>query len=260
MFVSESHVCNETSLRGNPHTREVCSDGISLCFPVEALLFWAVSVAAIARSRHLSVERASSTVFVYGDDIIVAVDDYSAVTEALEDVGLRVNFSKSFRKGFFRESCGMDAYKGVCVTPTRIRTLWSGEPGDGNAFASYVAYANAFSARGFDKTSSFLFSRVEKVYGRLPWGTANSSYPNRNCHSAFKALTLNIEKGFKVRCNAVHQPEVKAMVLKAKNRTSQLDGWTRLLRDFVVSYKDLDPSLVVLPRSAHLRFCYSTLC
>jgi hypothetical protein len=234
--------------------------GSALCFPVEALIFWAVSVVAVCRSRRLSVERASRTVFVYGDDIIVSTCDFSAVTEALDAVGLKVNVDKSFRKGFFRESCGTDAYKGVSVTPVRIRTLWSGNAGDGNSLASYAAYANALNASGFSTAAQFLFSRIEQVYGRLPWGTPDSAYPNRNCHSGFKALILNLELGFKVRCSETHHPEVKVKVLKAKRADSQLDGWTRLLRDMVVSYRDLDPSLVVLPRSAHLRTSYAALC
>jgi hypothetical protein len=41
----------------------------------------------------------------------------------LELAGLCVNKQKSFVKGFFRESCGKEYYRGVDITPCRLRAL-----------------------------------------------------------------------------------------------------------------------------------------
>jgi hypothetical protein len=91
--------------------------GSSVCFPVEAMVFWAISLATI-KQKHPGYE---PEVFVYGDDIIVDANLASSVMDGLESVGLKVNRDKSYATGFFRESCGGDFYKGVDVTPVRIR-------------------------------------------------------------------------------------------------------------------------------------------
>jgi hypothetical protein len=231
--------------------------GSALCFPVEALVFWAISVVAIVRTLKLTLKQATKRVFVYGDDIIVPTGAYAAVIELLERLNLKVNRDKSFTNGYFRESCGMDAYKGTPVTPVKVRTVWTGKPSNGMEFASYVEYANAFSRGGYTNTSQFLFKTVEAVFGRLPYGTPNSSFPSRNCHSTLYALIRNLESGFKVRWNPnTCQSEIKAYVLRGRRVPSTLDGWPRLLRSFSTPVCR-DPSLVALPRSAKLslRWC-----
>jgi len=104
--------------------RKFAPMGSALCFPIETLCFWALSSAAVARKLGISVQRASKKVVVHGDDTIVPVSCYSEVAETLEAFGLKVNLSKSFAKGFFRESCGGDYFKGHDVTPCRINNLW----------------------------------------------------------------------------------------------------------------------------------------
>jgi hypothetical protein len=226
--------------------------GSALCFPVEALVFWAICVAAIRQTRDLTVKQAARLVYVYGDDIIVPTAYFESAVESLNSFNLLVNVSKSFKNGFFRESCGMDAYKGVPVTPTRLRTVWSGKPGDGIAFTSYVETANSFSRNGYSQTAQFLFKTVESTYGRLPWGSPDAGYPCRNCHSGYKALILNIELGLPIRWNAhTNVPEVKAVFLRGKKRASTLDGWPRVLRG-ITSHITRDPSTVAVPRSAKL--------
>jgi hypothetical protein len=58
---------------------------------------------------------------VYGDDIIVPIEHAHRVISDLESVGLKVNESKSFLSGKFRESCGFDGYDGWDVSPTYMR-------------------------------------------------------------------------------------------------------------------------------------------
>lgn len=60
---------------------------------------------------------------VFGDDIIVPVDEYSTLTDLLERAGFAVNHAKSYSQGSFRESCGGDYYDGVDVTPIYVRSL-----------------------------------------------------------------------------------------------------------------------------------------
>lgn len=95
------------------------------------VLTWVCAVITIASMMHhdgyLPTDRITASVLedyakkcrVFGDDIAVRTEYFDAVVSGLEIHNLRVNKAKSFSRGFFRESCGMDAYHGVCVTPLR---------------------------------------------------------------------------------------------------------------------------------------------
>lgn len=113
--------------------------GSACCFPVEALVFWALS--NVAQSDHVE-DKAFKRLFysyssqssglgltageptrisVFGDDIIVRVEQVDRTVALLEAVGLKVNASKSFTKGPFRESCGGDYLAGSDVAPVRVK-------------------------------------------------------------------------------------------------------------------------------------------
>lgn len=87
------------------------SMGNGFTFELESMIFYALACTV------------SSNVTVYGDDIIVAVEDFDAVCELLEFSGFKINRSKSFGTGLFRESCGCDVFHGLDVTPPFLRSL-----------------------------------------------------------------------------------------------------------------------------------------
>jgi hypothetical protein len=58
---------------------------------------------------------------VYGDDIIVPSCVYEEVVHALRLIGSEPNTAKSFREGYFRESCGVDYLLGSYVRPLFIK-------------------------------------------------------------------------------------------------------------------------------------------
>jgi hypothetical protein len=97
--------------------------GNATTFPVQSLVFWAICVASM-QSRGFHQPGAA---FVFGDDIIVPSECAEAVINDLESFGLLVNRSKTFWRGAFRESCGVDAFKGVDVTPIRWKTTLDAE-------------------------------------------------------------------------------------------------------------------------------------
>lgn len=131
------------------------SMGSALCFPVEACVFYTLIQAAMHRldgkiPSSRSIAAYSREIDVYGDDIIVPVGYADAVVSYLESYLLKVNVSKSFVKGNFRESCGADFYKGVPVNPVYARTVphderqhWSAE-----TVMSWNATADLFYLRG----------------------------------------------------------------------------------------------------------------
>lgn len=85
--------------------------GSALCFPVEAIIFYSIC------------RLVTHQVWVYGDDIIVPTEKAVQVMDLLESYGLRINRDKSLYRGFFRESCGGDFYKGYNITPIRCKSV-----------------------------------------------------------------------------------------------------------------------------------------
>lgn len=87
------------------------SMGNGFTFELESLIFYALSRAVTAN------------VSVYGDDIVVPVQSFSAVTRLLTACGFRVNEKKSYSFSSFRESCGGDYFGGFDCTPVYLRAL-----------------------------------------------------------------------------------------------------------------------------------------
>lgn len=97
--------------------------GNATTFPVQSLVFWAICVASMqSRGFHQP-----GAVFVFGDDIIIPSECAEYVITDLESFGLLVNRTKSFYRGAFRESCGVDAFNGINVTPIRWKTTMNAE-------------------------------------------------------------------------------------------------------------------------------------
>ena len=149
------------------------SMGSALCFPVEAMYFYTLCVKALLEKHNLPVTYTNicsvgSRVYVYGDDIIVPTDDADIVAETLQKYCCKVNTTKSFFSGSFRESCGMDAFNGEEVTPTYVRNLLPSNKRNSSAVISCVATSNLFYRRGYWRAADFLKQKVEKVIGKLP--------------------------------------------------------------------------------------------
>jgi hypothetical protein len=229
--------------------------GSALCFPVEAVCFWAICVAAISMAN--SDARPPSVgkhVYVYGDDIIVPRGWAHVCIQALESCSLRVNTAKSCIEGQFKESCGMDAFRGVPVTPTRFKKLFTGIATDGSAYASYVALANAMSLKGYKNTSALIWKNVEAVYGVVPHGLATTSFPCRVVSTWQVAVSENLRLGFKSRYDRnLQHLEFRVQRLKGRKIRTSLDGWQRLLRNLVLPPIADDPSAVVVPRSTRIK-------
>lgn len=240
--------------------RKFAAMGSAVCFPIEAVVFWSLAVAAISVKEGRYYGELANRVFVYGDDIIVPSEHVDAVVEALEAGNLRVNRNKSFVDGDFRESCGVDAYKGSNVTPTRIRTPWSENPSDGSVYESWIAYSNHLRDGGFHYASDYMIDQVERVWGKVPHGVATSGFPCRIEKSYVLALCLNDDKRIRLRFNTeLHRAEAKVLVLRTKTVPSVLDGWSRCLRNLVSPVHGSDPSWVTVRRAVSLKRAWRPL-
>ena len=124
--------------------RKFSTMGNACTFPVESLSFLAVTLAAVLTERNMNVtvgnlKKITGEVAVFGDDLIVPSDSRELLVEALEVLHFKVNDSKSFWTGKFRESCGVDSYDGVNVTPVYWKTFYDGGP---ESLASVIETSN----------------------------------------------------------------------------------------------------------------------
>jgi len=92
-------------------TEKFASMGNAFCFELETLIFWALASSVPENLGGVH------DVTVYGDDIIVHRSSFDSVVEILTVCGFTINEKKSFKDGFFYESCGKHYHKQVDVTP-----------------------------------------------------------------------------------------------------------------------------------------------
>lgn len=210
--------------------RKFASMGSALCFPVEAMYFYTICIAALLRKRNLpvslpSIKEVKESVFVYGDDIIVPSGESEEVTCALHKYYCKVNVRKSFSVGKFRESCGMDAFGGDEVTPTYLRQLPPSNLQNANALISWVATSNLFYKRGYWRTASALINRVEKITGLLP--VVGPQCAGLGLESFQNAVSIK-------RWNSRYQvPEVRTWQPMPVFQADVLDGYPALLKSLL---------------------------
>jgi len=160
-----------TSLNGETVLlRKFATQGSAVIFPVQSIVYtilaiWSVGIADECTSwKHLSKIR--NQVRVFGDDIILPSHAYPVLRGLLETLLLKVNDTKTFSTGKFRESCGMDAYDGLDVTPAYFRSAYSRSP---ESLASVVECSNNFHKKGYWHTAEYLAKTVpESELARIP--------------------------------------------------------------------------------------------
>lgn len=202
--------------------------GSALCFPIMALTIWSLLTAGAPNAD------ARESILVYGDDVIVPTAYAGSAITILEEFGLKINRSKSCTQGSFRESCGMDAFKGIDVTPVRLRTVWDESPRP-DVYSSYIAYANAFwDKRCFNVYNQIVESLVA-VYGPIPGDEMSRQTRDGKTVYTFPSLRESPAEpsAFRRRSNtALQKLQYKVRVVRTKSVHRELDGWSKLLRYF----------------------------
>ena len=224
------------------------SMGSALCFPVESMYFYTLCVAALLGVHNLSVTsrnvyNISRDVYIYGDDIFVPTRWATSVVEHLQKYYCKVNMSKSFWNGKFRESCGMDAYFGEEVTPTYIKHLHPDNRRQAERLISWVKTANQFHKKGYWRTSSYMFNICERYLGVLPTVTETSSALGRTSYLPY----VSAERWNR----ATHAWEIKAWVGSPVYRTDILDGYGALTK-CLLDLRKIDSSSIICKDKQHL--------
>lgn len=203
------------------------SMGSALCFPIESMYFYTVCVAALVRAQKLPVTRANildacKRVYVYGDDIIVPSAYAIVVLDYLQKYNCKVNVSKTFLTGKFRESCGMDAYDGEQVTPVYLRKVCPKNKQQAAELISWVATGNLFYLKGYWRTAQFMFDKCERVIGDLPYVSQDSPVLGRISFLGYRSTNRWNQQ--------LQRLEVRGWVPKPVYRTDKLEGYAALAK------------------------------
>jgi hypothetical protein len=240
--------------------------GSAVCFPVEALVFWALSVAAIMHENKLSFGKARKHVRVYGDDIICRREDYATVIRYLELANLRVNEGKCCVAGFFRESCGCDAFYGVDVTPIRLRTTWCYQSKDPSQLASYVDLSNRLWLAGYWLAATRIRRMVEDLYGPLPLLDSLVRYSDSGIAKPASSqvigwyrpeqdrVAINSKRAISTRFNReLWRVEVYGYTIISKIERFRGNGWQKLLNSICGGATGLPDGLYTVARRSSLK-------
>lgn len=127
--------------------------GSACTFPVESLIFLGCALASLAvaedvtRINSKTLSRLSKRVLVFGDDIVVPSHAGELLEDLLTHLHFKVNQQKTFRTGKFRESCGLEAFDGVDVTPAYVLRI--PEARRPESVVSAVESSNNFHRKGW---------------------------------------------------------------------------------------------------------------
>lgn len=206
------------------------SMGSALCFPVEAMYFYTICVMALLEGTGLSCSRknlweVSRELYVFGDDIVVPTRYADVVLDYLQKYNCKVNVNKTFVSGSFRESCGVDAFRGYPVTPVYLRKERPENKQQAERIVSWVATSNQFYKKGYWRTAQLMYTILESIIGNLPYVTETSSALGRISYLGYESVE---------RWNRnLQRFEIKALVPSPVVRTDLLDGYGALTKCFL---------------------------
>jgi hypothetical protein len=204
------------------------SMGSALCFPFEAMVFATVVYMGIGRALNVPVTRKLTREFagkvrVYGDDIIVPVNCVDSVISCLNLFGFKVNYSKSFWTGKFRESCGKEYYDGHDVSIVRVRSVFPTSRKQPVELVKTVALRNLLFEAGFSSTVNYLDTFIEKLIP-FPVVERTSSALGRWSYESFRSERMHPD---------LQTPLVKAAYYRTVLPSSRLDGYGALMKFFL---------------------------
>jgi len=203
------------------------SMGSALCFPVEAMVFLTLIFMGIERelssplSRDDMINIYRKQVRVFGDDLIVPRDYVLSVVDELETFGYRVNVSKSFWTGRFRESCGRMYYDGQDVSIVRVREVLPTSRQHASGVISSVAFRNLAYEAGLWQTARWMDNYLGKLLKHFPNVAPTSPLLGRVSFLGYQFQKLD---------QYTHGPLTKGYFVSAESPTDPLSGSGALLK------------------------------
>lgn len=202
--------------------------GNATTFPVQSVTFALIALAsALNGSDYPTMEKLKHTarkIRVFGDDIIVHKDLYQDLAEWIQSCGLKINHKKTFPEGHFRESCGVDAYRGINVTPIYLRYDPSTIATDTNSLVGTVSTCNQLWLACLYSTSDYLRNLVDKVID-LPLISSDSQGLGYHTHQ-------NYTHGHQRWNEDLHRLEIQTYVATPTKVVDRIDGYPALMKFF----------------------------
>nr|UJQ84971.1 MAG: hypothetical protein 3 [Leviviridae sp.] len=160
------------------YLKKFAAQGTAVTFPIQTVIFFIIALTAcgfksngpedfLCNNRFCKpIARFRNRIRIFGDDIIIPSYGYDKLEMLLHAVGLKVNRSKSFVTGNFRESCGMDCFMGDNVTPVKTTSLASTGP---QSRQSLISYSNNLFQKGLWHAAMVVESKLPRwVFSHLP--------------------------------------------------------------------------------------------
>lgn len=218
--------------------------GSALCFPIEAIVFWALAKAAMEFSG-LDKRIASHEVHVFGDDIIVHPAYVMDLSKVYDRAGLKVNLAKTCFKTPFRESCGADWFNGADIATPRLRRL-SGKP---EALAALSAYHNQLDSSWNTQLRHVCRSAAHRLGLPVIEIDGLEDKPFAQCFTVFPGETLCGQPVKRRWNNTLHREEFLVPHLQKRMITSAKEGWGPCM----AGVRGLSIDSVPLPEASQLR-------
>jgi len=224
---SRTHMLSQAICSSEPailNLNKFSTMGSANTFPVESLMFLTVAISVALLQQQLdptldNIKSLTGKVAVFGDDIIVPTDCRNLLQRSLEVLNFEVNRGKTYSEGFFRESCGVDCFKGECVTPIYWQGPCNGRP---ESVASTVDVANNFYQSFYIVTSQYLASTTPPLIGTVHADSDSFGFKSR-LGSMFPQKRWN---------NDLQRHEVRGLRVSAACKTLEPDDDTALHQYF----------------------------
>jgi hypothetical protein len=233
------------------------SMGSALTFPIEAIVFTAVTLVGVHRAVSVRASVSSlqnlgqDAVRVYGDDIICPSVAAETVIDCLEAFGFRVNRRKSFWTGLFRESCGKEYWAGRDVSITKIRYGFPRSLRDAKEVASAVATRNQFYTAGLLGTVALYDEELSRILkGRYPIVEMSSSLLGR--------LHNELPPSGEAYCVDYQVPLARGYMVHAEIPENEISDYAALLKCLVNPGNEKDDHLTRSgrPRAVKLKLAW----
>ncbi len=226
--------------------RKFSTSGSAITFPLETLIFFILALSAVVKSKGpirdlvAEIHHWAPTVSVFGDDIVVPVDACGAVVGHLESFGLKVNRDKTFSKGFFRESCGGDFWKGHNVTPKYLREHIPDNQPDIDVVQSIVSTGNQLFFAGCWRAADWMREYVDSRW-HIPLVSTTSPGAGWHSHRDIYEFT---------RFSKTFMAQIRTVVVRTKPVENPLDGVFALLKHLISTgvQEDSDHLLQSVPK------------
>lgn len=157
------------------HLEKFSPMGSALCFPIECMVFSLICQLANKRNHVDTYFR------VYGDDMIVHRSIYTTVIQLLKELHFSVNEEKTFGPySQFTESCGIECYHGVDVTPFRLPRFYDciglrkGRKSPDRVMGA-IDLCNRMHAYGLYTCRSYLLHEMLEIIPNLPFSDSLES-------------------------------------------------------------------------------------